>query len=171
MQKKRKAKGKTMTEQLKAYAINKDTFKVEELNYEASESYVKAQSLFDKVLQFEAENYTRLWGKDVSANELAKELTEILASKHADFGNFEDKNPDDVRYAVYWQDRDHKFVPVCIQDFDVQDYTEENFVRGADGVVEFWRSNYYAPGVNCDALAEELATHVCKRLNEAQFVV
>ena len=72
----------------------------------------------------------------------------------------------DVRYAAYYSSFNEEFVPICIQDFDVPDYVEENFVPSGNGIIEFYECDYIpSKGDFLTPIAERLCFEVCELLN------
>lgn len=132
------------------------------------ESLLDRSDTTDIKVYFNTSDYSRVWGRDTNAEGIARGLASIVA-KHAHeieaYNKFD--YTDDVRYTVYWHEMSHKFIPVCIQDFDIPDYDEENFVKSNGDMIEFYRNVYG----NNDSLVEQMCSYVCDELNSSRVIV
>lgn len=118
-----------------------------------------------------SKNYEVLRGIKINAELMAKEMVDCICAylNSVELVERHDLSYDDVRFAAYLSSKEDKFVSVCIQDFDIADYIEENFVRDSgNDVVEFYRYSFSNLGqrvYDADELCEKLCDIVCKYLN------
>lgn len=111
----------------------------------------------DKDIQLPIEFSSNTYSEEL-ALKLARKLSEYKDMMHAT-----DFEWTDVRYAPYYNKEKEKFVPVCIQDFDVKDYEASMFLTDALGdTIEFYRADYQ----NLDDVAKALCSTVCDELNK-----
>lgn len=77
--------------------------------------------------------------------------------------------PDDVRYCAMIED--DKYVPVCVQDFDLKDYDLKLFLSSEDSIDDLW--GCYRTDLSrvldidiseADMLAKSMTELVCKHL-------
>lgn len=144
-------------------------------NYEIEESNI-LEDRFGNPIEFQIEKYSHLRCEDRICR---KDSIDTLCFKLANYicnvlNNSEEgklnefREYSDVRYRVYWSRRKRIFISVCVQDFDLDDYYEENFVTGEDEIIEFYRnklSNLGGKSYDSDELAMELCDIICNYLN------
>jgi len=164
------------------YAImwDNDTDKYRTCNEESEdyEEYTKntVKGNYGYTLEFDGKDYNRLWGRDVDGDSIAEALASIMCdglnkAESKEFKFVTDTTSDDVRYAVYWSQEEKKFISVCIQDFDIPDYIEDNFVCGPSGELWFYRSDFRNNAkIDSDDLAKEMCNKVCELLNQSNII-